>query len=140
MVERLRWSAALDELRAGDAQYADGNWLNAVREYYSALESGLKYALHTDGESYGETQALEKLAKRAAEAVLLPTNYQALFSFTSSIRSPVSHGAGPHGSATRVQVGAAEALLMRHHVRALLLYLGTRSGTKTVDGRQSAVQ
>lgn len=140
IVGRLGWSAALDELRAGDAQYADENWVNAVREYYSALESGLKYALHAEGATYGETKALEKLARRAAEEGLIPTNYQALFSFTSSIRSPVSHGAGPHGSAARVEVGASEALLMRHHVRALLLYLGTRCATKTVVARQSTVQ
>jgi len=46
----------------------------------------------------------------------------------------------PHGSVTRVEVGASEALLIRHHVRALLLYLGARCATKTIDARQSAVQ
>lgn len=140
IIERLGWSAALDELRAGDAQYADGNWVNAVRDYYSALESGLKYALHADGVTYGEANALEKLAKRASAEGLIPLNYQALFSFTSSIRSPRSHGEGPHGSATRVEIGAAEALLMRHHVRALLLYLGTRCVANAVGARQAAAQ
>ena len=35
------------------------------------------------------------------------------------------------------EVGASEALLMRHHVRTLLLYLGTRCATKTVDAMET---
>ena len=140
IIERLGWSAALDELRAGDAQYADGTWVNAVRDHYSALESGLKYALQADGVTYGDANALEKLAKRASAAGLIPLNYQALFSFTSSIRSPTSHGAGPFGAATRVEVGAAEALLMRHHVHTLLLYLGTRCVANAVSAPQAAAK
>lgn len=137
LVERLGWSTALDELRSGDAEYADGNWVNAVRDYYSALESGLKYALHAEGASYSKASALEKLARRASEEGLIPANYQALFAFTSSIRSPRSHGAGPDGS-TRVEIGPAEALLMRHHTRALLLYLGSRCAARTGSAGQSS--
>jgi hypothetical protein len=98
--------------------------VNAVREYYSALESGLKYALSEAGATYDEGAALKKLASRAAEARLIPVNYQAFFGFADSIRSPRSHGAGP--TPVEVEVGQHEALLMGNHVRAALLYLGGR--------------
>ena len=33
------------ELARADREHADRDWANAVREYYAALEGGLKYAL-----------------------------------------------------------------------------------------------
>jgi hypothetical protein len=127
MLETRGWQQALVELRRGDDQYADGDWVNAVREYYSALESGLKYALHEEAVDYGETNALKKLSGRAAEKGLIPINYQGLFSFTDSIRSPRSHGGGPEAEGVaEVEIGQAEALLTGNHVRMLLLYLGQR--------------
>jgi hypothetical protein len=36
------WQQALTELQRGDNEYRGRDWVNAVREYYSALESGLK--------------------------------------------------------------------------------------------------
>jgi hypothetical protein len=126
MLEQRGWKTALEELRKADNEYADKDWVNAVRDYYSALESGLKYVLHEEGANYGDKNALAKLAARAAQAGLIPTNYQALFSFTDSIRSPRSHGAGPKGDVEVVEVGQAEALLIGNHVRTLLLYLGNR--------------
>src|SRR6266496_3753781 len=41
--------AALDELNAGDARHRGGLWTDAVREYYSAVESGLRYRIHDAG-------------------------------------------------------------------------------------------
>jgi hypothetical protein len=125
MLRSRGWLTALDELQRGDAQYAEEDWVNAVREYYSALESGLKHALHDQEERYGEGSALKKLSANAAQAGLIPRTYQAMFEFTDSVRSPRSHGGGPSGPAP-VEIGQAEALLMGNHVRSLLLYLGQR--------------
>lgn len=124
LLEQRGWETALRELEAGDREYADENWVNAVREYYSALESGLKYALSDNGTTYSDGAALNKLAARAAEAGLIPVNYQAFFGFADSIRSPRSHGGGP--KPVEIEVGQHEALLMGNHVRAALLYLGGR--------------
>lgn len=117
------WTNALNELREGDRQYTKQEWVNAVREYYSSLESGLKYALFTADASDGD--ALRSLAKTAAAQGLIPINYQALFGFPSSIRSPRSHGAGPKPEP--VEVNQPEALLMGNVTRALLVYLASRS-------------
>lgn len=89
LLETKGWKNALDELRRGDDQYAKGDWVNAVREHYSSLESGFKYALHVEGQE-ADTNALKSLAKLAAERGLIPPNYQALFGFPNSIRSPRS--------------------------------------------------
>lgn len=124
LLKERHWDAARRELRAGDGQFDDGHWDYAVREYYKALESGLKYRLKEAGVSYGKTAALRDLARTAAQNDLLPRNYQGLFGFTDSIRSPRSHGAGD--GVVEVDVGPAEALLMGNHVRSLLLYLGHR--------------
>jgi hypothetical protein len=124
MLERRGWETAVRELSKGDREYEDGDWVNAVREYYAALESGLKYALADAGFAYDDSLALRKLAGRAAEEGLIPTNYQAVFGFPDSIRSPRSHGGGPTPS--EVEVGQHEALLMANLTRAALLYLGGR--------------
>lgn len=124
LLEKRGWETALRELQAGDREFAGNNWVNAVREYYSALESGLKYALTEIGAAYSEGAALNKLATRAAEVGLIPVNYQAFFGFADSIRSPRSHGGGP--KPVEIEVGEHEALLMGNHVRAALLYLGGR--------------
>jgi len=124
LLEARGWENALSDLAAGDREYANKNWVNAVREYYSALESGLKYALTEVGATYSDGAALNKLATRAADVGLIPPNYQAFFGFTDSIRSPRSHGAGP--KPVEIEVGEHEALLMGNHVRAALLYLGGR--------------
>jgi hypothetical protein len=119
------WTSALEELERGDSRYAEGNWIDAVSEYYSAVESGLRYRIDESGQSAGDGLALRDLAKRAAELGLVPPNYQALFGFLDSIRSPRKHGRGPRQHVV-VEVGPAEALLMRNHARALLVYLGHR--------------
>lgn len=124
LLENRGWETALRELEAGDREYADSNWINAVREYYRALESGLKYALTEIGATYDEGAALKKLASRAAETGLIPVNYQAFLGFADSIRSPRSHGGGP--TPVEIEVGQHEALLMANHVRTALLYLGGR--------------
>jgi hypothetical protein len=131
LLKQRGWDTAMSELEAGDREYADGNWVNAVREYYRALESGLKYALTDAGATYDEGAALKRLATRAAETGSIPPNYQAFFGFADSIRSPRSHGAGP--TPVEVEVGQHEALLMGNYVRAALLYLGGRriSGSST---------
>lgn len=118
------WIGAARELSRGDDQYRECHWTDAVREYYSALESGLKHRLDEASIRYGEGAALKDLAKLAASQDLVPTNYQSLFGFADSIRSPRSHGAG--SKLVEVEVGRAEALLMGNHTRALLLYLGQR--------------
>jgi hypothetical protein len=118
------WDGAAEELRRGDDQYREGHWTDAVREYYATLESGLKHRLDDAAVGYSAGAALKDLAKSAASHGLIPTNYQALFGFIDSIRSPRSHGRG--GAVSEVEVGQAEALLMGNHVRALLLYLGHR--------------
>ena len=104
--------------------YRDGHWTDAVRENYAALESGLKHRLDEAEVAYAEGAALRDLAKLTASEGLIPTNYQALFTFVASIRSPRSHGAG--ATIEEVEIGKAEALLMGNHARALLLYLGQR--------------
>ena len=45
LLARREWTGAAGELQSGDDQYRDGHWIDAVREYYSALESGLKHRL-----------------------------------------------------------------------------------------------
>jgi len=120
------WENALDELRRGDDQYAKGEWVNSVREYYSSLESGFKYALHVEGDE-ADTNTLKSLAKLAAERGLIPPNYQALFGFPNSIRSPRSHGAGPRPE--EVEVNQPEALVMGNLTRSLLVYLASRAVT-----------
>jgi hypothetical protein len=124
LLAKREWAGAARELARGDDQYRNGHWTDAVREYYAALESGLKHRLDESGATYAEGAALRDLAKLAAARDLIPTNYQALFGFADSIRSPRSHGAG--AKVVEVEVGRAEALLMANHVRALLLYLGQR--------------
>jgi hypothetical protein len=118
------WTDALDELARGDAAYSESNWTEAVREHYSAVESGLRYRITEIDETVADGAALKKLAARAGELGLIPPNYAALFTFIDSIRSPRSHGAG--GQVIKVEIGPAEALLMSNHTRALLVYLGHR--------------
>lgn len=124
LVRERNWTGVERELRAGDEQYDKREWKNAVGEYYSALESGLKHRLDEEGIAYSETAALRTLAKTASQSELFPPNYQELFSFINSIRSPRSHGTGARPQP--VEIGEPEALLMGNHVRALLLYLGHR--------------
>ena len=118
------WTSALDELQRGDDRYAEGNWSDAVSEYYAAVESGLRYRIHEAQATVASGAALKDLARRAAELGFIPANYQELFGFLNSIRSPRKHGQGPRP--TTVEVGPAEALLMANHARALLIYLGHR--------------
>jgi hypothetical protein len=124
LLAKRGWTGAERELARGDDQYREGDWMDAVREYYAAAESGLKHRLDEAGVAYGAGVALRDLARLAASDDLIPVNYQALFGFADSIRSPRSHGAG--ANVVEVEVGKAEALLMGNHVRALLLYLGQR--------------
>jgi hypothetical protein len=126
LLKKRGWTGAMRELERGDDQYRDGHWTDAVREYYAALESGLKHRLDEAPVEYADGAALKDLAKIAATHDLIPTNCQALFGFADSIRSPRSHGAG--ANVIEVEVGKAEALLMGNHVRALMLYLGHRPG------------
>jgi hypothetical protein len=109
LLEQRGWEGARRELARGDRQYDDGHWVDAVGEYYSALESGLKHRLDEAGTTYGDNAALRDLARAAVKANLLPPNYQRLFDFADSIRSPRRHGAG--GQVEEVEVGPAEALL-----------------------------
>jgi hypothetical protein len=124
LLRARHWDNALDELGQGDDQYGQSHWADAVGEYYSSLESALKYRLTELGVNYGESGTLRDLAREAAKTGAIPRNYQALFEFADSIRSPRRHGAGPVPQ--KVEIGPAEALLMGNHVRALLLYLGHR--------------
>jgi HEPN domain-containing protein len=126
MLERRGWHSALEELRKADNEYTDGDWVNAVRDYYAALESGFKFALHEEGKSYSEKNALGKLAGRAVAVGLIPEAYKSLFAFADAIRSPRSHGAGPKSVEKLIEIGQAEALLIGNLVRSLLLYLGNR--------------
>jgi hypothetical protein len=126
LLDKRGWAGAATELQRGDDQFRDGHWIDATREYYAALESGLKHRMDEAGVEYSAGAALKDLAKLAASQGLLPTNYQALFGFVDSIRSPRSHGRGD--KIIEIEVGEAEALLMANHVRALLLYLGHRPG------------
>lgn len=64
------------------------------------------------------------LARTAVAAGIIPANYQELFGFANSIRSPRSHGGG--GGATPIPIGPAESLLLANHARTLLVYLGHR--------------
>lgn len=129
LLNQRHWSGALRELARGDAQFDAQHWTDAVREYYAATESGLKHALDEDGVEYGDGAALKDLSRLAADHALIPLNYQALFGFADSIRSPRSHGAG--GSPTEVEVGPAEAQLMGNLARTLLVYLAQRPQAST---------
>jgi hypothetical protein len=124
LIEARGWSGTARELARGDDQYRDGHWKDAVGEYYSALESALKHRLDEADVEYAEKASLRDLARHAATNGLIPRNYQELFSFINSIRSPRSHGAG--GTVEEIEIGQAEALLMGNHVRSLILYLGHR--------------
>jgi hypothetical protein len=124
MLESRGWTGALTELRRGDQQFQAGHWVDAISEYYAALESGLKHGLDEAPAAYSAGIALRDLARTAADAGLVPVNYQSLFGFIDSIRSPRRHGRGNRPD--EVEVGPAEALLMSNHVRALLVYLGQR--------------
>jgi hypothetical protein len=124
MLTERGWTGALRELRRGDDEYDKRDWVDAVSEYYAALESGFKHRLDEIGHKYAEGAALKDLARLAADVGVIPANYQALFSFIDSIRSPRRHGTG--AKPDKVEIGPAEALLMGNHVRALLLYLGHR--------------
>ena len=126
LLAKRNWAGAARELQRGDDQYREGHWTDAVREYYAALESALKHRIDEADTEYSEGAALKDLARHSAANDLIPVNYQAMFGFVDSIRSPRSHGAG--GQVKEVEVGQAEALLMANHVRALLLYLGHRPG------------
>ena len=126
MLERRGWQSALEELRKADNEYSDGDWVNAVRDYYAALESGFKFALHEAGKSYSDKNALGKLAGRGVAVGLIPEAYKSLFAFADAIRSPRSHGAGPKSAEKLIEIGQAEALLIGNLVRSLLLYLGNR--------------
>jgi hypothetical protein len=131
LLDRRGWKQALVELSRGDSQYRDRDWVNAVREYYAALESGFKYGLREDIAHDGG-RALNKLARQAAEVGLIPSNYQALFGYLDSVRSPRSHGGGPKVAKTgEIEIGPAEALLAGNLVRTLLLYLGQRPQVAT---------
>lgn len=105
MLGERGWENVLRELQRGDAQADEKHWSDAVGEYYSALESGLKYRLDEKSVAYGRGAALRDLSKLAATAGLIPINYQALFGFTDSIRSPRSHGAG--AQVGEIEVGPA---------------------------------
>jgi hypothetical protein len=124
LLEQRGWKGARRELGRSDRQHDEGHWVDAVSEYYSALESGLKHRLDEGGAAYPAKAALRDLAREAVKAKLIPPNYQQLFGFADSIRSPRRHGAG--GQIEEVEVGPAESLLMGNHVRGLLLYLGQR--------------
>jgi hypothetical protein len=124
ILQQRGWQSARSELERGDLQYRDGHWADAVGEYYSALESGLKYRLDELDTAYGRTTTLPTLASLVAQAGAIPVNYQQMFTFINSIRSPRRHGAGARVEV--VEIGPAEALLMGNHVRTLLLYLGHR--------------
>ncbi len=89
------WTDALTELEEGDTAFEEERWRDAIREYYRAVGSGLKYRLNERDVRYGSSTALRQLASVAVQAGLIPRNYQALFSFLDSIRSPKSHGGGP---------------------------------------------
>jgi hypothetical protein len=131
MLKARGWNQGLVELERGDAAYKRRDWVTAVREYYNALESGLKYALGDAEIGHGDGSALRKLSVRAAEAKFIPLNYQQLFGYIDSVRSPRSHGGGPEADrAGEIEIGAAEALLLGNLARTLLLYLGQR----TFDG------
>jgi hypothetical protein len=52
--------------------------VNAVREYYAAAESGLKYALGVEAAAEDEgSRALKRLAGQASRQGLIPANYAA---------------------------------------------------------------
>jgi hypothetical protein len=124
LLESRWWMSALEELRRGDAQYAERHRVDAVSEYFAAVESGFRYRLAEEGAEISSGAALRDLAKRAAEVGVIPVNYQGLFGFLDSVRSPRKHGRG--GRPEEVDIGPAEALLMGNHARALLVYLGHR--------------
>jgi hypothetical protein len=115
MLDSRGWIAAREELSRGDSQYKDGHWVDAVREYYAALESGLKHRMDEAAVDYGDGDSLKALARVAAGADLIPTNYQAAFGFLDSIRSPRSHGRG--SKPAEIPIGPAEALLAGNQVR-----------------------
>jgi len=132
LLRERQWDGALRELGRGDTQYDAKHWTDAVREYYAAIESGLKHRLDEEGVAYGEGSALKDLVRQAAQHELIPLNYQALFAFADSVRSPRSHGAG--GRIDEIEIGPAEALLMENHARTLLVYLAHRPKTRAATG------
>lgn len=124
LLDDLGWKSVLEEFDAAENQFRAKHWPDAVAHYYAAVESALKYRLDLAGISYADGSALRDLSKRAAAESLFPTNYQQLFGYLDSIRSPRSHGRGnrPH----QVEVGPTEALLMCNHARNLIQFLAQR--------------
>jgi hypothetical protein len=57
---------------------------------------------------------------------VISANYQSLFGFLDSIRSPAPARGGPEREREKVELGPAEALLMGNHARSLIVYLGHR--------------
>jgi hypothetical protein len=53
LLRKRQWDGALRELERGDTQYDAKHWTDAVREYYAAIESGLKHRLDEEGIKYG---------------------------------------------------------------------------------------
>lgn len=128
-LEQRGWLSALEELHEGDAQLAETHWIDAIADYYRAVESGLKLSLEEAGVQPGAGAALKALAAQAAQHGVIPSNYQALFGYVDSVRSPHEHGRG--AEVKRREPGPEEALLMANHTRSLLLYLAQRAPTRS---------
>ena len=88
----------------------------------------MKYRLAEEAIPYNAGTSL-KLSPRSRQPVVSSrANYQHVFGFLDSIRSPRRHGAGPTSKspAEIVEIGRAESLLMANHARGLPVYLAQR--------------
>lgn len=116
-----QWVSVIEDLDTAEREFRAHHWADSISHSYPAVESGLKFRISEAGDSSGDASALRKLVSQASTRGLIPANYQALFGFLDSVRSPRSHGRGPRPAI--VEVGPAEALLMLNVARSLLTYL-----------------
>lgn len=117
----LKWENARIELIEGDERLAKKDYVGAVKDYYSALESAIKYRLTSANIAFSTGSSLKDLTSALEKNGLIPRNYKNIFDFVNSIRSPRSHGLGT--GTDIVQVHEKEAVLMKNHVASTIVYL-----------------
>lgn len=121
IINALNWDSVKAELTEGNSRLSKKDYVGAVKDYYSALESAIKYRLTTASIPFGSGASLRDLTSALEKNGLIPRNYKNVFDFVNSIRSPRSHGLGTNAEV--VSIHEKEALLMKHHVSALIVYL-----------------
>lgn len=121
ILNTLKWDSVKSEFNEGNTRLSKKDYAGAVKDYYSALESAIKYKLTSSNVQFGSGASLKDLTSALEKSGLIPRNYKHVFDFVNSIRSPRSHGLGT--STEVVTIHEKEALLMKNHVSSLIVYL-----------------